>query len=301
MTTPFGDMTAPWRLATRLFSNGRETPDWRAFAVASGVDLDRLPGHVAIIMDGNGRWAKARGLPRQMGHRQGVEAVREAVRAAHVLGVHTLTLYSFSSENWRRPAEEVSGLMALLRMFIRSDLADLKSNNVHIQIIGARDNLSADIISLLDEAETETAANTGLTLLIAFNYGGRDDIVRAMRRLAGDVAAGRLAPDAITESLISGALDTAGMADPDLLIRTSGEQRLSNFLIWQCAYAEFVFPDVLWPDFNGHHLIEAIATYQRRERRFGARPEGAQRSDPGAGLEGTAPACEAAGPVVTKR
>ncbi len=254
------------------FSQATKTPDWRARALDRGVDLADLPRHVAVIMDGNGRWAERRGVPRRVGHRQGVEAVREAVRVAHKLGLPILTLYSFSSENWKRPADEVASLMGLLRLFIRSDLKDLKKHNVRIRIIGEREGLANDIASLLREAESETAMNTGLELVIAFNYGGRNEITRAVHTLAREVAAGRLDPEAITDDTITGALDTAGIPDPDLLIRTSGEQRVSNFLIWQCAYSEFVFQDVLWPDFSGDHLIDAVLAFQARERRFGGRP-----------------------------
>ncbi len=283
MTTPFASSDERGTPGGRapvdpVRETGQPGLDWRSVAADCGVDLAVLPRHVAIIMDGNGRWAKGRGVPRALGHKAGVEAVRATVRAAHGLGLEAMTLYSFSSENWRRPAEEVHSLMGLLRMFIRSDLKDLKANNVRIEIIGERGNLAPDIIALLDEAESDTAANTGLRLVIAFNYGSRDEIVRAVRRIAGDVAAGRQAPDEIGETAISAALDTAGVPDPDLLIRTSGEQRISNFLLWQCAYAEFVFLDVLWPDFSGHELIGAIKTFQARERRFGGRP-GDHRAD----------------------
>ena len=228
-----------------------------------------VPAHVAIIMDGNGRWANARGLPRAMGHRKGVEAVREAVKTASECGVSYLTLFAFSSENWSRPESEVSDLMGLLKTFIRRDLAVLHKQNVRIRIIGDRQNLSGDILPLLLEAEETTRANTGITLVIAFNYGARDEMARAMRVLATEVAAGRLDPSAITPERIGASLDTAGIPDPDLVIRTSGEERLSNFLLWQAAYAEFVFASGLWPDFGAADLDAAIAEYQRRDRRFG--------------------------------
>jgi undecaprenyl diphosphate synthase len=229
------------------------------------------PRHVAIIMDGNGRWAKAHHLPRAMGHRRGVEAMRAVTRAAKELGVEYLTLYSFSSENWSRPADEVNDLMGLLRHFVKNDIAELKANDVRVTIIGEREGLPRDIADLIDEAEAETCHNGALKLQIAFNYGGQDEIVTAARLLAHEVAAGRLKPEAITKELFARYLHTAGIPDPDLVIRTSGEQRISNFLIWQCAYAEFVFVPALWPDFAKSDLDRAIAEYRRRERRFGAR------------------------------
>jgi undecaprenyl diphosphate synthase len=228
-----------------------------------------LPRHVAIIMDGNGRWAAKRHLPRVAGHRQGVEAVRVIVRAAGELGIEYLTLYGFSSENWKRPAEEVSDLMGLLRLFIRRDLAELHQNGVQVRVIGDRDHLELDIVALIDEAEALTRHNTRLKLQIAFNYGGQNEITTAMRRIAHEVKAGRLDPDAITPEIVSGFLDTAGIPDPDLIIRTSGEKRLSNFLIWQGAYAELVFSDALWPDFTPEKLREAVLEYCGRSRRFG--------------------------------
>ena len=228
-----------------------------------------VPHHVAIIMDGNGRWAAQRGLPRVEGHRRGVEAVRRTVRAAGDLGIGVLTIFSFSSENWSRPKQEVLDLLGLLRRFIRHDLAELHASNVRVRIIGDREGLEPDICRLLDEAEELTKANTGLTLVVAFNYGSRDEIVRAARDIARDVAAGRIAPDQINNEMFNQRLDTAGIPDPDLIIRTSGEQRLSNFLLWQAAYSEFVFVPVYWPEFDKAALESAIAEYQRRERRFG--------------------------------
>jgi undecaprenyl diphosphate synthase len=227
------------------------------------------PAHVAIIMDGNGRWANARGLPRAMGHRKGVEAVREAVRTAAECGVAYLTLFAFSSENWNRPESEITDLMGLLKTFIRRDLALLHRENVRIRVIGDKTNLSSDILPLLLEAEDTTRANTGITLVIAFNYGARDEIARAMRRLAADVAAGRLAPSEITAERIGASLDTSGIPDPDLIIRTSGEERLSNFLLWQAAYAELMFIPEFWPDFSRDTFIAALSRYGMRERRFG--------------------------------
>jgi undecaprenyl diphosphate synthase len=227
------------------------------------------PAHVAIIMDGNGRWAQARGLPRLEGHRRGVEAVRRAVRSAIELGLRYLTIYSFSSENWRRPAEEISDLMGLLKRFVRNDLADLHRNNVHVRIIGLRANLAPDLQALLKEAEDLTRGNDGLTLIVAFNYGARQEIVEAARRLALEAAQGKLDPATIDEAALSARLDTHGVPDPDLVIRTSGEQRLSNFLLWQAAYAEFVFLPIHWPDFDHAAFVSALAQYGARERRFG--------------------------------
>ena len=220
-------------------------------------------------MDGNGRWANARGLPRIKGHHSGVEAVRRTVKAAADLGIRYLTIYSFSSENWRRPAAEVAELMRLLKLFIRRDLADLIRNGVRVRIIGDREGLPPDITALLDEAEARTAANGGLTLTVAFNYGGREEMARAARALARKAVAGEIAPDDIDETAIASHLDTAGVPDPDLLIRTSGEQRLSNFLLWQAAYAELVFLPIYWPDFDRAALEAAIDVFRQRDRRFG--------------------------------
>ncbi len=228
-----------------------------------------LPRHVAIIMDGNGRWARSRGLPRAEGHRRGVQSIRDIVKHATSIGIEWLTVFGFSSENWSRPAEEVSELMGLLKLFIRRDLNELTRGNVRVRIIGGRDNLSGDIAELLIEAEEKTAGNTGLNLVIAFNYGGRDEIARATRAIAAEVADGRLGLEEVTQELITARLDTAGMPDPDLIIRTSGEQRLSNFLLWQAAYAEFVFVPDYWPDFDGAAFDKAIDEYLGRDRRFG--------------------------------
>jgi undecaprenyl diphosphate synthase len=228
-----------------------------------------VPRHVAIIMDGNGRWASARGLPRSEGHRRGVEALRRTVRAAGDLGIQVLTIFSFSSENWTRPPAEVRELMGLLRRFIRNDLADLHRNGVHVRVIGEREDLSPDIRSLLEEAEELTLNNDKLTLVVAFNYGARQEIARAAQRLALEVAAGRMPASAITADAITANLDAPDLPDPDLIIRTSGEQRLSNFLLWQAAYSELVFVPTYWPDFDRSALEGAIAEYRRRERRFG--------------------------------
>jgi undecaprenyl diphosphate synthase len=230
---------------------------------------DGVPRHVAIIMDGNGRWAAARGLPRSEGHSRGVEALRRTVRAAGELGIQVLTIFSFSSENWSRPPTEIRDLMGLLRRFIRHDLADLHRNGIRVRIIGERDGLDSDILRLLEEAEELTKGNDQLTLAVAFNYGARQEIARAARRLADEIVAGRVERAGVTAELLGQYLDAPDLPDPDLLIRTSGEQRLSNFLLWQAAYSELVFVPTYWPDFDRSTLEQAIAEYQRRERRFG--------------------------------
>jgi len=228
------------------------------------------PAHVAIIMDGNGRWAKARGLPRVAGHRRGAEAVRRTITAAAEFGISYLTLFGFSSENWKRPSGEVNDLMGLLRHYLRGEIAELHQQGVRLRVIGDRARLAADIVTLIDNAEQLTRDNTRLTLIVALSYGGRDDIVRAARKLADDVAAGRIKSSEIDEARMSASLFTAGIPDPDLLIRTSGEQRISNFLLWQSAYTELVFIDTLWPDFGRVDLEKAISDYHGRERRYGA-------------------------------
>jgi undecaprenyl diphosphate synthase len=227
------------------------------------------PRHVAIIMDGNGRWAAQRGLPRSVGHRMGVEAVRRTVRAAIEIGIPYLTLYSFSSENWSRPAAEIDDLMDLMKRFIRRDLAELHQYNVRILTIGERTNVDPELLTLIDEALALTKANTALNLVIAFNYGSRAEIAGAARRLAERVSRGELAVDQITPEAIGEELDTKGVPDPDLLIRTSGELRLSNFLLWQAAYTEFVFLDAYWPEFGRELLEQAITEFNSRDRRFG--------------------------------
>lgn len=238
--------------------------------VPHSLDPAKLPTHIAIIMDGNGRWAKARGLPRKAGHERGVEALRRTVEAAGKLKIRHLTVYSFSTENWRRPASEVNALFGLLKTYIHRDLYRLRDEGIRIRIIGRREGLPADIAELVDKAEAETRHNNEFFLNIAFNYGGREEISRAARALAEDVKAGRIETDSITEDVLAGYLDTAGTPDPDLVIRTSGEYRLSNFLVWQAAYSELVFLDVLWPDFDGGWLEKAIMAFHERERRFGA-------------------------------
>jgi undecaprenyl diphosphate synthase len=227
------------------------------------------PAHVAIIMDGNGRWAEARGLPRIAGHKVGVEALRRTVRAAGDLGVRHLTVYSFSTENWSRPPTEVAFLMGLLRRFIQQDLADLHAHGVRLRMLGARQRVESDLLVMIDDAVATTASNDALHLNICFNYGGRDEITQAARRLAERVAAGQLDPAAIDTDAFAAALDAPDLPDPDLLIRTSGEMRISNFLLWQLAYTEFVFLDVAWPDFGRDHLEGAIRQYRSRKRRFG--------------------------------
>ena len=230
------------------------------------------PAHVAIIMDGNGRWAAARSLPRIAGHRAGAQAVRRAIEAAIRHKVGWLTLYAFSSENWRRPLAEVTDLTGLLRHYVRNEVAELHETGVRLRFIGDRTRFDADIQEDLRRAEHKTAGNTRLNLIVALSYGARAEIVAAARRLAEAARAGTLDPAALTEEGFAAQLDTLGIPDPDLILRTSGEQRLSNFLLWQGAYAELVFLDVLWPDFGQVHFADALAEYARRERRFGARP-----------------------------
>jgi undecaprenyl diphosphate synthase len=228
------------------------------------------PAHVAIIMDGNGRWAKARALPRTAGHRRGAEAVRRAVNCAVELGIGYLTLFGFSSENWKRPATEVDDLMGLMRRYLESDIEELHQNGIRLRVIGERGRLPKDIVRLIEESESRTRDNRRLNLTVAISYGGRQEILSAARRLAEAVAAGNLDPTAIDETRFSAQLATAGMPDPDLVIRTSGEQRISNFLLWQSAYSELVFIDKLWPDFTKDDLAYAISEFQRRDRRYGA-------------------------------
>ena len=231
---------------------------------------ETVPAHIAIIMDGNGRWAKSRGLPRTAGHRKGVETVRHIVQAAGELGISYLTLYGFSSENWKRPADEIFDLMGLLRRYLRAETAELHKSNVRLRMIGDRAALDGDIVALIESAEEKMRDNTGLNLTVALSYGGRQELTVAARAMAAEVAAGRLRPDDIDERMFERYLSTHGMPDPDLLIRTSGEQRVSNFLLWQTAYTELVFSDVLWPDFGRSELEAAIREYGRRDRRYGA-------------------------------
>lgn len=238
-------------------------------ANADVATLRPPPKHVAIIMDGNGRWAKARGLPRALGHKEGVEALRRAVEASRDLGITHLSVYAFSTENWNRPQTEIDALFDLLRMFVRRDLARLHRDGVKICIVGSREGLSEDILGLIDEAVETTKANTRLQLNIAFNYGGRSEIVAAVKEIARRVQDGALKPGQIDEAMISRMLWTAESPEPDLVIRTSGELRLSNFLLWSGAYAELMFMDLLWPDFTRESLEKAIDAFRRRDRRFG--------------------------------
>lgn len=237
------------------------------------IDRQRLPRHVAIIMDGNGRWAKARGKARSYGHQEGVTSVRKVLWAASMLGLEYLTMYTFSTENWNRPEEEVVALMRLLVSAIRQQTADLMAHNVRLQAIGDLSRLPADAYQTLQTCIAETAANSGTTLVLALSYSSRWEITQAVRRLAAEAVAGQLAPEAITEQLISDHLTTRGIPDPDLLIRTGGEKRISNFLLWQLSYTELYFTDIYWPDFREEELYEAILYYQQRERRFGKTSE----------------------------
>lgn len=237
------------------------------------LDLQRLPRHVAIIMDGNGRWAKQHKLKVAMGHRAGTEALREIIRNSSDLGIQALTLYAFSTENWARPQSEVDALMQLILDFFQSEIDELDEKNVRITILGEKDAMPPRQHAALSEAERRTGGNTGLRLNIAINYGSRAEIARAARALARKAAAGELDPEQITEDAFAQELYTAGQPDVDLLIRTSGEMRLSNFLLYQCSYAEFVFPTVLWPDFDLKQYHQCLAQYQSRQRRFGAREE----------------------------
>src|SRR5580704_3824676 len=244
----------------------------RQQARTGDADGAPCPAHVAIIMDGNGRWAASRHLPKIAGHREGARAVRRTIEAAIESGVAWLTIYAFSSENWRRPTGEVLDLTGLLRQYLKSELAELRANGVRLRIIGDRARFDPDIQQDLAQAEADTATNTRLNLTVALSYGARAEIAAAARKLAEAARDGTLDPRQIDEDRLASVLATVGMPDPDLIIRTSGEQRLSNFLLWQGAYAELVFLDVLWPDFGAEHFAAALAEYARRERRFGARP-----------------------------
>ncbi|NRG18698.1 isoprenyl transferase [Rhizobiales bacterium] len=245
------------------------TAQRNAFTNACPDEKAVFPRHVAIIMDGNGRWARERNLPRTEGHRKGVETLRKIVRHAAKRGIGFLTLYSFSSENWTRPEAEVSFLMGLLQRFVQRDLAELDRNNIKVRIIGERDGLSPEILSLLDEAETVTCDNSGMVLTVAFNYGARNELTRAVKSIVEAVVRGEISSEQVDEAMIASRLDTVALPDPDLIIRTSGEQRLSNFLLWQAAYAEFFFPSLNWPDFNEEAFDDALAVFAGRERRYG--------------------------------
>ena len=229
----------------------------------------RIPGHIGVIMDGNGRWAQARGQPRTHGHAEGVKALRRLVELCIRYGVDHLTVFSFSSENWSRPKEEISFIFSLLRRFVASDLERLIQNNVNVRIIGSRDGLDPSLSRLIDDVEEKTRANTGLKLMVAFNYGGKAEITEAVRRIARRVADGSLEPEEITEATIAAELYTAGVPDPDIVIRTSGERRFSNFLVWQSAYSELAFVDCNWPDFDEATFLDVLEDYSGRDRRFG--------------------------------
>lgn len=235
------------------------------------MEQPRIPQHIAIIMDGNGRWASARGLPRVAGHRAGIEAVKRALTATAEAGIPYLTLYAFSAENWKRPQDEVQDLMGLLRLYLQAEMANLHKDGACLRIIGERARFDKDILALIDQAEKLTASNTRINLTIALGYGGRQEIVSAAQNLAAQVKSGSLRPEDITEEKFSTELFTRDIPDPDLIIRTSGEKRISNFLLWQSAYAEFVFLDTLWPDFSAVDLAQALDEFNTRERRYGAR------------------------------
>jgi len=249
----------------------QETINWsdEEENLLAALDRSRIPQHVAIIMDGNGRWARSRGLPRAFGHRAGVESLREVVRAASELGVRILTVYAFSTENWRRPREEVGLLMNLLTEYLNREIDELCRNQVRVEAIGRIAELPPPAVKALERARRKSGPNRGLLLNLALNYGGRAEMVDAVRRLAADVLAGKVAPEQVDEDRLGGYLYTAGLPDPDLLIRPSGDLRLSNFLLWQMAYTEFWLTPVLWPDFRRIHLLEALVDFQGRERRFG--------------------------------
>lgn len=235
-----------------------------------GLDI---PEHVGIILDGNGRWAKKKHMPRNFGHLQGSKVLEQICDDADEIGIKYLTVYVFSTENWKRSAKEVDGLMKILRNYLKDCIKRANKNNMKVRILGKRERLDEDIIKSIDELEKASAGNTGLVFQVALNYGGRDEIVRAVRKLAEDVRDNGLNPDSVDEKMFESYLDTAGVPDPDLIIRTSGEKRISNFLMWQSAYSEFDFPEILWPDFNKNRLIEAVERYNKRDRRFGGAKE----------------------------
>jgi len=235
------------------------------------IDLERIPAHVAIIMDGNGRWAKSRNLPHMAGHNAGMLAMKEIVKASSALGVKHLTVYAFSTENWKRSTEEVSGIFKLLILYIEKELRELHENNVKVKILGDYERLPKEAVKSLERSLNTTRDNTGLQFNIALNYGGRDEILRSVKKLAREVENGCMKADEITEDMITENLYTAGIPDPDMIIRSSGEMRLSNYLLWQCAYSEFVFTDILWPDFSREEYEKTIEIFQNRKRRFGGR------------------------------
>ena len=247
--------------------------------MSSVPDTENMPRHVGIVMEGNGRWAEQRGMDRREGHRAGVEALRRIVRAAGDLDIQYLTVFSFSTQNWGRPRREVDFLMSLFERYIEADLAELHAQNVRVRMIGRREGISDKICRMIDRAESLTAENTAMNLQIAFNYGGREEMADAASRLAQRAVNGTLDPNAITVDVMNAEMLTAGMPDPDLVIRTSGEYRLSNFMLWQSAYSEFYFSDVLWPDFGHDELLEAVQQFANRERRFGLLKEQGDTSD----------------------
>ncbi len=235
----------------------------------SEFDIRLIPSHIAIIMDGNGRWAEERRRPRLAGHKAGVDSVRSIVETAREIGVSYLTLYAFSTENWQRPRVEVKGLMALLRTYLESELRTMLKNDIRLFCIGQRERLPANVLSVLEQVMRETEHCRQMTLNLALSYGGRNEMIRAVRKMAHKCVAGQIDPDALSEEMLGECLDTEGQPDPDLLIRTGGEHRLSNFLLWQVSYTELYFSETKWPDFRKHQLLEAVATYGRRQRRFG--------------------------------
>ncbi|WP_102400667.1 isoprenyl transferase [Haloimpatiens massiliensis] len=253
-----------------FFKNRKKLRKENEKNIVDKLDLNNIPKHIAIIMDGNGRWAKEKNLPRAMGHRAGVETIRDIVKACNNLGVKYLTLYAFSTENWKRPKDEVNSLMKLLVEYLKNEFEELNSNNVVINSIGDISKLPKICEEELVKAYENTKNNTGLVLNLALNYGGRDELVRAFKNMHNDLNEGKIREDEIVDETISNYLYTAGMPDPDIVIRPSGEQRISNFLLWQCAYAEFWYSDIKWPDFKRENLYEAICDYQHRNRRFGA-------------------------------
>lgn len=240
------------------------------------MEQDNLPKHIAIIMDGNRRWAKNKNLPVSLGHKEGAKTLEKVVRYANKIGIKYITVYAFSTENWKRSQEEVSTLMGILRWYLKDCVKKSMKNNVRCRVIGRKEELSPDIVQSIENLEEKTKNNTGLNFTIAINYGGRDEITRAVKKIAADVKAGKINPDDITEQTITDNLDTRELPDPDLLIRTSGEQRLSNYLPWQLAYTEFYFTDTYWPDFSKEELIKAFEKYNKRERRFGGVKEDAK-------------------------
>ncbi|WP_035290635.1 isoprenyl transferase [Clostridium sp. KNHs214] len=253
-----------------FFKNRKKLREENGKHILDKLDLNSIPKHIAIIMDGNGRWAKEKNLPRTMGHRAGVETIRDIVKACNNLGVKYLTLYAFSTENWKRPRDEVNSLMKLLVEYLKNEFEELDFNNVVINSIGDISKLPKICEEELVKAYENTKNNTGLVLNLALNYGGRDELTRAFKNMYKDLNEGKISEDEIVDSTISNYLYTAGMPDPDIVIRPSGEQRISNFLLWQCAYAEFWYSDIKWPDFKRENLYEAIYDYQHRNRRFGA-------------------------------